>query len=488
MANVAQQAAPVSVPKSENDSLEHITSIFQQQRDNLQNLKNETVKTRIKKLKKLRKTILAWREKIQQAIAADFKRPPTETDVVEIFPTVSEIKHLIHHIWELSEPESVDVPLPFFGSSSYVLKEPKGNCLIITPWNYPFFLSMSPVATAIATGNAIVLKPSEFSPNTSKLLKELLAEVFPENEIAVIQGDHVVSQQLLDLKFNHIHFTGSPQVGKIIMREASKHLASVTLELGGKSPTIVDETANIAKAAKKIAWGKWMNAGQTCVAPDYVFVHKSKKAEFIAQLQKSLNAAYGNDEKSWANSNDYTHMINQKHCNRVHSYVNDAVEKGATVVIGNQNEKTDTYLSPMVVEGVPLDSTLMQEEIFGPILPILEYDNIDDALKLVNEREKPLALYIFSSKNKNIRHILNHTSAGGTCVNEVVLHVSQPNLPFGGINNSGIGKSHGKWGFNDFVNERAVMRQHLPYSATELLYPPYNKLSDKLISLVMKWF
>ena len=480
--------AEVSVPKSTNDEPDRIRSVFEAQVANLQALKDTSLKARKKKLKALRSTIFTWRERIQEAVHADFQRAHTETDVIEIYPAVADIKHVMQHMWEWAAPEDVDTPLTYLGSSSYVLKEPKGASLVITPWNYPFFLSISPIAYAVAAGCSVVLKPSEFTPNTSLLLKEMLAEVFSEDEVAVVLGDHTVSKQLLDLKFNHIHFTGSPGVGKIVMRAASKHLTSVTLELGGKSPTIVDKTANVRRAAKKIAWGKWINAGQTCVAPDYVLVHSSKKEALQTAVREELETMYGADPARWSESNDFCRMVNAKHYGRVKDVLRDAVEKGATVAFGDDHDDAARYLAPTLLTDVPAEAEVMEEEIFGPVLPVIAFDDLDEALRIINAREKPLALYIFSRKQKNIDRILQNTSAGGTCINETVLHVSQVNLPFGGINNSGFGKSHGRWGFLDFCNERAVLRQHLPFSAAQMLYPPYTPFVRRMITWTMKWF
>ena len=440
---VMEKPKTVQVPKSNNDSVERIHEIFEKQKANLQQLKNASIKDRKKKLNTLKKAIFTWRERIQDAVHKDFKRAKTETDIIEIYPAISEIKHVANNLYDWASPMEVDTPITYMGSSSYVHYEPKGNTLIITPWNYPFFLSVSPIVYAIAAGNAVILKPSEFTPNTSQLLKEMLAEVFEENEVAVLQGDHHVSTELLKLKFDHVHFTGSPMVGKIVMKAAAEHLTTCTLELGGKSPTIVDETANVKEAGKKIAWGKWINAGQTCVAPDYILVHKSKKDAFVGELKKNIEKTYSASEN---NDSDFCRMVNAKHYNRVKGYVEEAASNGASVDFGgNFNDETN-YIAPTVVSSVSHESKLMQDEIFGPVLPIIEYEDLDEALKIINGKEKPLALYIFSKKRKNIDKIINHTSAGGTCVNETVLHVSQVNLPFGGINNSGVGKSHGKWG------------------------------------------
>lgn len=477
-----------SVPKSNNDSSARIQEVFESQRLNLQHLKNTSEKERKKKLKALKKKVFEYRTKIQEALHADFQKPALESDISEIYPTIAELKHTIAHFGDWMQREEVDTPMTLLGSSAYIHYEPKGNCLVITPWNYPFYLAISPLVSAIAAGNAAILKPSEFTPHTSQLVKEMLAELFQENEIAVVQGDHTVSGELLKLKFNHIHFTGSPTVGKIVMEAASKHLTTCTLELGGKSPTIVDETANIKEAATKIVWGKYLNEGQTCIAPDYILVHESKKSALIEAMKTEIEKKYGTDTKARLEGNNLSRMVNSKHYKRVQELTDDAVSKGAKVEIGGQFEDGQNFIDPTIISEVSNDSRIMHEEIFGPIMPVLGFAKLEEAMQIINSKEKPLALYIFSKKEKNIKYIMNNSSAGGTCINETLLHISHPSLPFGGINNSGVGKGHGKWGFIDFSNERSVLRQHFRFSMSQLLHPPYNKFTKFVIDMTMKWF
>lgn len=475
------------INQSKNDSLDRIQKVFELQKANLQNIRSRSIKDRKKKLKALKKTLFAHRENLQKAIYTDFKKPALEADISELHPTISELKHTISHLSEWARDEYVDTPMPLMGSSSYVQYEPKGNTLIITPWNYPIFLAVSPVISAVAAGNAVILKPSEFTPNSNAAVKKLLSEVFEENEVAVIEGDSSVSSELLKLKFNHIHFTGSPAVGKIIMREAANHLASCTLELGGKSPTIVDETANLKDAASKVVWGKFINKGQTCIAPDYVLVHKNVQAKFVEHLKATLQERLGSDSEKIKNSDSLARIVNSKHFGRIKSLVNNAVSNEANIEFGGDFDETQNYISPTLISNLSNTDDLMQEEIFGPILPLVSFNNIDEAIAKINEKEKPLALYIFSKKNKNINKILQETSSGGVCINETLLHITNPNLPFGGINNSGIGKSHGIFGFKDFSHERAILKQHLPFSGAKLLYPPYTKMTKFIIDFTMKW-
>jgi len=289
----------------------------------------------------------------------------------------------------------------------------------------------------------------------------------------------------LKLKFDHIHFTGSPAVGKVVMRAAAEHLTSVTLELGGKSPVIIDETANIDAAVKKITWGKYLNCGQTCIAPDYILVHDSKKDEFVSKLDANLKKVFGDDPEKSA---DMGRIVNNKHFNRIKGLLDEAVSKGAKIETGGQTNESDNYIAPTVISNVSLDSKVMQEEIFGPVLPVLSFHNTDDALNVINGKEKPLALYIFSGTQKKQDFWLDKTTAGGTCINDNVVHITQPNLPFGGVNNSGIGKSFGLFGFKEFSNERAVLKALHSGSVVTPLWQPYGKLAKFVADLMIKYF
>jgi len=435
----------------------------------------------------LKDLIFKRQQDIRDALAADFRKPEAETDMTEIYPVLTELRHAVSHINEWMRPLPVETPISFIGSTAEVMYEPKGVTLIIAPWNYPFNLCLIPLISAIAAGNTAMIKPSEYTPNTAKLVKSMMADLFKENEVAVIEGDHHTSTELLKLKFDHIFFTGSPQVGKIIMRAAAENLTSVTLELGGKSPVIVDETANIAKAARRIAWGKFMNNGQTCVAPDYLYVHESKYTQFVDELKKSLDHFYGADAAAKQQSGDYARIVNARHHDRLKKILENAIENGGNLACGGQVDDKENYIAPTVVTDVSHDSKIMQDEIFGPILPVFKYSNLDEPLAVINSKEKPLALYVFSTKEKNIKKVLNNTTAGGTAVNDVVTHVGHPNLPFGGVNNSGIGNAHAFWGFKAFSHERAVLRQPSFFTSAEGMFPPYNGLVKKLINFTLKY-
>ena len=427
---------------------------------------------------------MAYREEIRQAVFDDCKRHASEVDMTEIYPVISELKHAIRDIRTWTRRRGVKTPLALLGSSSSIMHEPKGNVLIVAPWNFPFNLTLAPLASAIAAGNAVILKPSEFTPKTSNIIRTIVEEVFDTSEVAMVEGGVETSQYLLSKKFDHIFFTGSPQVGKIVMKAASDHLCSVTLELGGKSPTIVDQTADVNKSAKRIAWGKFVNNGQICIAPDYILVHKSKHAELIDKLKYHLDQFYGDNVED---NSSYSRIINSKHFTRIKSYLDDAINKGAEIVYGGRQDLEECFMAPTLVDKVDLSSQLMTEEIFGPILPIIPYDSNDEMLKIINEREKPLALYIYSRSKKNINHILNNTSAGASCINHNGVHFYNTNMPFGGVNNSGIGKAHGFDGFLEFSNARGLFKQNMP-NALELLVPPYNDFKQKLIDLTLKYF
>lgn len=483
----ATLSAPVAkqIPISPNVQLTEILRIYDLQRKNAQNVKNTTAKERKAKLNKLKDVILEFQPKIQDALYKDLRKAPVETDYAEIFAVVSEIRHVVSHLDEWTRPKEVDTPLMYIGSSSKVIFEPKGVTLILSPWNYPFMLPLVQVVSAVAAGNTTIVKPSEFSPATSALLKEIITKVFPENEAVVIEGDHTVSTELLKLKFDHIHFTGAPAIGKVVMKAAAEHLTTVTLELGGKSPAIIDETANIGAAVNKLTWGKFINLGQTCIAPDYVLVHESKKDELVDKLKVKIEKWFGADPKQ---TPDLARMINNKHFNRVKALIEDAVKDGAKVEAGGVYDENQNYIAPTVLSNVSLNSKVMQEEIFGPVLPVISFKNIDEALQIVNGKEKPLSLYVFSGKSKNADYVVDHTSAGGTCINDNVVHITQNNLPFGGINNSGIGKSSGYYGFKEFSNERAVLKALHPGSVVTPLWYPYGKLAQWTSKLILKFF
>ncbi len=460
-----------------------IQRIFQLQQQHHLQVGKSTTKERIAKLNRLLDAVLRYRPQMREAMYADFQKPPFEVDAVEVLPLTSSIRHTRSKLRQWMQPKYVPTPMAFLGSSSWLQYEPKGVCLIISPWNFPILLSLEPLVSAIAAGNTAIITPSEMTPHSSALVKKIVSEVFEENEVAVVEGDGDVTQKLLALPFHHIFFTGSPSIGKKVMKAAAEHLASVTLELGGKSPTIVDETADLDTAAIRIVRGKFANCGQICIAPDYLLVQEKVKDDLLILLKQKIRDGYGDDASK---SDSYPRMVNERHFRRVKSYLDDAIAKGVKMEFGGRTDATNNYIEPSIVSNLPADALLMQEEIFGPVLPILSYGQLQEAIDLVNAGERPLTLSIFSKNKKNVRRILAETRAGGSCVNHTQLHFFNNDLPFGGIGNSGIGKAHGWYGFETFSNARAVYKQNI-WGPSELLRAPYNSTKEWVLDLAIKW-
>lgn len=463
-----------------------IQRIFKIQRDNASAIALSTAKERVEKLKKIQVYVLAQVAEIQQAMYDDFRKPSAEVMLGEVYSITTEIKFACKNLKRWMQPQRIDTPLGLIGTSSYIKHEPKGNVLIISPWNYPLGLAIKPLISAIAAGNVSILKPSEMTPSTSRFIKKMIGDLFPENEIAVIEGDATIATELLTLPFNHIFFTGSPAVGKVIMRAAAEHLASVTLELGGKSPNIIDETADIKKVAEKTAWSKCLNNGQTCIAADYVMIHESKKEAFVNAYRDAIQQMYNTTGQGIENSDSYSRIINHRHFGRIKNYLDDAVAKGAKIEVGGRTIADQNFIEPTLLTNVNDEMKVMQDEIFGPVLPVLTYRTKEEVINYVNSKEKPLALYIHSKNNQNIDYFLNHTSAGDTVVNDLMLQFSNPELPFGGVNNSGIGKSNGFFGFQEMSNLRGVTKRQ--FGTMNFIYPPYTDNVKKLIDLLVKYF
>ncbi len=454
------------------DSKIAIKRVFDLQKNNQLIVKLTSIDDRKKKLKKLKTAIKANENEIFEALKKDLRKPVFESAVFEVLFIYAEIDFAIKNLSLWTRQQTVSSNLLNLMTKCCISYEPKGVCLIISPWNYPFQLLMSPLVSAIAAGNCCILKPSELAPATSNVLAKLIKEIFREDEIALFEGDVCVSTELLRLPFNHIFFTGSTHIGKVVMEAAAKHLSTVTLELGGKSPVIIDEHADLKKAADKIVWGKLANAGQTCIAPDYVFVHEDQQEKFIDLMKENIKKKYFNKEQ--LNKEDYGKIISEGHFKRLKNLLDDALKNGAQVKIGGTFEESDKTVHPTVLTNVSLDSMIMKEEIFGPVLPVLTYKNITEVIDYVNANNKPLALYVFSNSKKNVEHILNQTSSGGACINDVMIHISNPHLSFGGINTSGMGGSHGFHGFKAFSHERSVMHQSKIVDISKIIYPPYN--------------
>ena len=478
-------SATLSAPTTSTAWSDNIQNVFNAQKANQYAVGATTASERKAKLKKLFATVLKYRTAMQEAGYLDFKKPPAEVDLTEVFVLTTELKHAISHINYWMNGKNVPTPISLFGASSSIHYEPKGVVLIVSPWNFPFNLTIGPLISAIAAGNCVMIKPSENTPHAAALMKKMLAEVFPENEVAVFEGQAEVAQFITNLPFNHIFFTGSPGLGKKVMHAAANNLCSVTLELGGKSPVIVDDSASLKTAATRIAWGKYMNNGQICIAPDYLYVQDTVKEEFMRYFKEAVAKFYANAS---ATSKDYNRIVNASHFNRLAGYLADAKAGGAQVELGGEVDATQNYIAPTVLSHINPDSVIMHEEIFGPILPLITFSHIEEAISHIQQNEKPLALYIFSHNSKNVKQIIGQTRAGGTVVNHNAVHFFNLDLPFGGSNNSGIGKAHGKFGFEAFSNARGVMKQWSPFSALDLLTPPYNGFKQKIIDLTIKFF
>lgn len=442
--------------------------IIAKQRQFFQTGKTKDVTFRIAQLKILKQLVIENKTAIIQALKADLHKPEFESYATEIGVN-KEIDYAIKHINSWTKPKKAAVPLDLFPYSAKIYPEPLGVVLIIGPWNYPFQLIISPLVGAIAAGNCTIIKPSELAPSTSDLITKLIHKYFAPEYITVVPGAVETSQQLLAEKFDHIFFTGGTAIGKIVMEAAAKHLTPVTLELGGKSPCIIDTDINLEHTAKRIIWGKFINAGQTCIAPDYLLVDTKIKPNLVNVLQKCLQEFYGENP---ANSPDYGRIIHQKHFDRLVNLL-----KCGEVIIGGETNREELYIAPTLLENVSLKDPVMQEEIFGPILPIIEYTDINEAITLINSRPKPLALYLFS-QNKNLqKRILQETSSGGVCINDTVMQVGVSSLPFGGVGDSGMGSYHGKAGFDTFSHDKSVLQNSFPWDI-DWRYAPYQgKLS-----------
>jgi aldehyde dehydrogenase (NAD+) len=466
-----------------NELKHNLGNIFNAQLNNRVSLAKTGYRERKRKLKLLLATFLEMEGEAEAALYADMKKSATEAGITEIMGIKTEASFAIKNLRKWMKTRRVGAPLMVSFTRGWVRPEPKGTVLIISPWNYPILLVLNPLIAAVAAGNTAIIKPSEFTPASAAFVKKLIEKVFPENEVAVVLGDHEPAIELLKKPFNHIVFTGSPSVGKIVMEAASKHLAGVTLELGGKSPVVVDETANVSDAAWKLAFYKFTNAGQTCTAPDYVLCHKSKQEDLIAGLAANFKRFFKKNGKH--TTEDYCQIINQKHFDRVSGYIDSAVSRGASVVFGGRTDKESRFIEPTVLSNVSLESEVMTEEIFGPILPILPYENLDDVVSFINKRHRPLALYVFSSNKKNQDKLMSETCSGSFLINDCVINHANPHLPFGGINNSGIGSYHGKFGFDELSHHKAILKS-TSLSPFKLMLPPYTPLVKKLVKMTKK--
>ncbi|WP_136152009.1 aldehyde dehydrogenase [Flavobacterium sangjuense] len=428
-------------------------------------------------LLKLLNCVQLHEQEIIKALYDDFKKPAFEAVISETAYILTELNHTIKNINKWAKPQLVLPSLLNFPSTDYIYKEPYGKVLIIAPWNYPYQLALCPLIAAVAAGNEVVVKPSELTPNTSKIVAKIINETFDENHVKCVEGGIEIAQQLLAQRWDYIFFTGSVAVGKIVAKAAAENLTPVTLELGGKNPCIIDETANIKLAAKRIVWGKFLNAGQTCIAPDYLLVSNKIKAAFIESLKKEITAAYGeNPEKS----TDFARIINGKNWKRLALMIKDE-----NVIFGGQINETDFYIAPTLINEPALDSMIMKDEIFGPILPVLSFENEADLVSIISRYEKPLSLYVFSNNSAFAKKIIQNYSFGGGCINDTVVYFSNKRLPFGGVGHSGIGAYHGKLSFDTFTHRKAVVKK-ANWLDIPIRYAPY-KGKINILKKILKW-
>ncbi|WP_165749892.1 aldehyde dehydrogenase [Cellulophaga sp. Z1A5H] len=452
--------------------------IVENQREFFHTQHTKSISFRKEYLKKLMSAIEKYEDEICDAIYLDFKKPKFETILTETQFVLAELNTAIKKLNSWAKPKSIHTSWANWPSSDYIYKEPYGTVLIIAPWNYPFQLAIAPLIGALAAGNTAVIKPSEITPNTSEIIVKIITEVFPENYVTVVEGGVEASQNLLAQKWDYIFFTGSSKVGQIVYKSAAKYLTPVTLELGGKNPTIVDETANIAVAARRIAWGKFLNAGQTCIATDYILVHKTVKEKLIHELIETIKSFYGSEI---ASSPDFARTVSAKHFEGLL-----AMLEGEKIIFGGENNPADNYLAPTLLDESKMESKVMEGEIFGPILPIISYETLADIDTYMSNYEKPLATYVFSADKKFQDTILSKYSFGGGAINDTVIHIANKNLPFGGVGASGIGAYHGKTSFDTFSHSKAILKKGT-WLDIPLRYPPY-KLSLDFAKKLKKMF
>ena len=452
-------------------------NILNRQREFFKSGKTLPVKVRLEYLKKLKEVIKANEQEIFDAIFNDLGKSSTEAYMCEVGLSLDEISYFQKNLKKFAKDKTVFTPITNFHARSYIKSVPWGNVLIISPWNYPFLLSIEPLIDAIAAGNTVILKPSAYSPYTSEIVRKIVKEVFPEEYVAVVTGGREENKALLEMKFDYIFFTGSSNVGKEVLRKAAENLTPVSLELGGKSPCIVDKSANLKLAAKRIVFGKFVNCGQTCVAPDYIYCDKGVKDELIGYIRQEISKQLG--ENPLENKN-YGKIINEKHFNRLRGLINQD-----KVVSGGKTSPETLKIEPTVMDNITWDDAVMKEEIFGPILPVMIYDNLDEVIEIVESKPHPLALYIFSSDKKNIKKVSELCRYGGGCVNDVVVHLATPEMPFGGCGESGMGSYHGKFGFDTFTHKKSILDKKTWFDLP-IRYQPYSKLQNILLKMFLR--
>lgn len=456
-------AKPNTVPEM---SLEASSALVREQRAYFDSGATRDIAVRRKHLQNLYDVIKSRKNEILRALHDDFRKPAFEGYVTEVGFVLEEISHTLKHLSSWAKPKRVPVPLVAQPATAHVHSVPFGVTLVISPWNYPFQLLFAPVVGAIAAGNTVVMKPSELAPATSRLAVSLIEQIFPKELVAVVEGGITTNQHLLEQKWDYIFFTGGTEVGRIVAQAAAKNLTPTTLELGGKSPCIVDKTANLEVAARRVVWGKFVNAGQTCVAPDYLLLDKSVEQEFLAKVKTTIQNFYGANPQQ---SPDYARIINDRHFARLAAYLNDG-----EVFTGGETDASERYIAPTVMLNASNDAPVMRDEIFGPILPVVPYSRLDDAVSFINNRSKPLALYIFSEQKNVQQQVLTETISGGGCINDTLTHLVVPGLPFGGVGDSGIGGYHGKHSFDAFSHKRGILSKPNALDIN-IRYAPYGE-------------
>ncbi|MBM7713717.1 aldehyde dehydrogenase (NAD+) [Bacillus thermophilus] len=426
--------------------MDSFLALISSQRDFFRTGQTKDIPFRLQSLQTFRNAVKLYEKELMAALKADLNKSEFEAYTTEIGMILNELRFTMRQLRSWTKPTKVKTPITHIGSTSYIYPEPYGTALIISPWNYPFLLAAAPLIGAIAAGNCAVIKPSELTPRTSAVFAKMIQDVFPRKYIAVVQGGVETSEALLREKFDKIFFTGSVSVGKVVMKAAARHLTPVTLELGGKSPCIVHEDANLKLAAKRIAWGKFTNAGQTCIAPDYIYVHQRIKDKFLGLLKEAIDEMYSGQT--------ITRIVNEKHFNRLVSFLDQG-----SIFTGGKANREKLSVEPTILTNITWEDTIMKEEIFGPILPVLEYGELNEVIEGIHQHPNPLALYLFSKGSETKKEIVNSVSFGGGCINDTIYHFANPHLPFGGVGTSGIGSYHGKNSFDAFSHQKSILKQ-----------------------------
>ncbi|MDU2393944.1 aldehyde dehydrogenase [Bacillus sp. (in: firmicutes)] len=454
-----------------------INNILEEHKEFFHTGSTKTLQFRLEQLRKLKDGIQRYEKRIIKALYKDLGKSEFEAYVTEVGFLLDSINNTMKNLKKWMKPEKVKTPFTLWPAKSFIMKEPYGTVLIIGPYNYPFQLLIEPLIGVIATGNCAVLKPSENTPHITSVVNELISELFDKSYVRVIEGEKETTSTLIHAPFDYIFFTGSVQVGKIVMEAAAKNLVPVTLELGGKSPVIVDKTANIDLAAKRIVWGKLLNTGQTCIAPDYMMVHSNVKEELISKMKETIVNYYGENSMQ---SKDYGRIVNERQFDRLASIIEQDKEN---VIFGGTSVKENLYIEPTLLEAKSWSDATMQDEIFGPILPILEYNQLEEAIQTINKRPKPLALYVFTEDKQCEEEVLSRLSFGGGCINDTIFHSANSHLPFGGVGNAGIGAYHGKYSFDLFSHHKSIVKKSTKMDVSFVM-PPY---SEKKMDFIRKF-